>query len=164
MQLIQRVDSFSYRAIDVRQWNASELTEAIGPALNEFRVILIHLPSEVAALRITGQMHAGGAQRKNASGDRLAIHHTDRDLRIPVGCRPAASGETTIIEQLTIGRRNQMLVGVYSGRRCHGTLHRKKFEAHSACSRHSADSHGCQLLMLWTAPPPARECHESGSC
>ena len=22
----------------------------------------------------------------------------------------------------------------------------------------------CPLLMLWTAPPPARECHESGCC
>jgi hypothetical protein len=23
---------------------------------------------------------------------------------------------------------------------------------------------GCPLLMLWTAPPPARECHEWGCC
>src|ERR1019366_9016438 len=22
----------------------------------------------------------------------------------------------------------------------------------------------CRLLMLWTAPPPARECHECGCC
>ena len=22
----------------------------------------------------------------------------------------------------------------------------------------------CPLLMLWTAPPPARECHECGCC
>jgi hypothetical protein len=22
----------------------------------------------------------------------------------------------------------------------------------------------CQLLMLWTAPPPARECHECVGC
>jgi hypothetical protein len=22
----------------------------------------------------------------------------------------------------------------------------------------------CPLLMLWTAPPPARECHEYGCC
>ena len=22
----------------------------------------------------------------------------------------------------------------------------------------------CPLLMLWTAPPPGRECHECGSC
>jgi hypothetical protein len=29
---------------------------------------------------------------------------------------------------------------------------------------HFRPSVQCRLLMLWTAPPPARECHECGCC
>jgi integrase len=28
----------------------------------------------------------------------------------------------------------------------------------------AANRRRCRLLMLWTAPPPARECHECGCC
>jgi len=29
---------------------------------------------------------------------------------------------------------------------------------------HASSAGRCLLLMLWTAPPPARECHECGRC
>ncbi len=34
----------------------------------------------------------------------------------------------------------------------------------SAPSKKSFSSVSAPILMLWTAPPPARECHECGRC
>src|SRR5215469_17548956 len=33
-----------------------------------------------------------------------------------------------------------------------------------AMPRNNLPDHPCPLLMLWTAPPPARECHRRGCC
>ena len=115
VQHVQRVNGLGNRSVHVGQRDAGELAEAVGPPLDQLRMILVHLPRQGAAFRVVGQVDARGAEGKDAGRDRFPVHHGDSRLRVPIGVRPAASGQPAFIEQLAVCGRDKMLMGVDPG-------------------------------------------------
>src|ERR1700676_4803687 len=96
------------------------MPEAIGTVFDQLGAVLFDLTGQGAALCVTGQVHARGADGQDAGGYRLQVHPGDRDLRVPGLRGPAPWGQTAAMEELAVRRRNHMLVGVDACGRGHG--------------------------------------------